>query len=64
MNRRRPMMRALAEGRVWFVAFSDSEILPSWRTALAGRKVRGERIQDYNGRSVLAVLHPLADEKH
>jgi hypothetical protein len=49
--------RALAEGRVWFVEFCDTEPQRQVESQLATRTPSRQEFRDYGGRPVLCVLH-------
>lgn len=53
---------ALAEGRVWFVEFCDSEAERQVESQLAGRNVTRQAFSDYGGRPVLRVLHAVRSD--
>jgi hypothetical protein len=49
--------RALAEGRVWFVEFRDTDAERQVKSQLAGRKATCRQFYDYGGRPLLSVFH-------
>lgn len=49
--------QGLADGRVWFVEFCDSDAERQVESALADKTVTRREFLDYAGRPVLAVLH-------
>ncbi len=50
--------RALAEGRVWFVEFCNSQAERQVKSQMAGGKATYRQFLDYSGRPLLGVLHP------
>lgn len=53
--------RAMAEGRVWFVEFCNTDAQRRVELQLADQKTTRRQLLDFGGRPILCVLHPLGE---
>jgi hypothetical protein len=52
---------ALAQGRMWFVEFEDTDEQRQMESRLAGRRVDRQTFPDFSGRPLLCAVHPAAE---